>query len=57
MEKNDILKEAAKSTYKIEEQYTDNKTLPPNEVGLPPLVIVVQGGRNVNSIFFKYKNK
>lgn len=52
MEKNDILNEAAKSTYKIEEQNTDNKTLPPNEVGLPPLVIVVQGGRNVNSIFF-----
>lgn len=47
MEKKDLLKETGKGNFKIEE--AKDKENDQNDVGAPPLVIVVQGGKNVNN--------
>ena len=49
MEKNDILNETGKGNYKIEEAKDNDNDM--NEVGSPPLVIVVQGGKSVYILF------
>ena len=48
MEKNDLINESGKGSFKIEEIREKENNL--NEVGAPPLVIVVQGGKNVLSL-------
>jgi len=48
MEKNDLINESGKGSFKIEEAKEKENNL--NEVGAPPLVIVVQGGKNVLSL-------
>ena len=46
MEKNNLLNETGKGNYKVEEAKDKENNL--NDFGAPPLVIVVQGGKNVN---------
>jgi len=43
---NNLLNETGKGNYKVEEAKDKENNL--NDVGAPPLVIVVQGGKNVN---------
>jgi hypothetical protein len=52
MEKNDLINESGKGSFKIEEAKEKENNL--NEVGAPPLVIVVQGGKNVLSLYLNY---
>lgn len=48
MEKKDLLNETGKGNYKIEEP--KDKENNQDKVGAPPLVIVVQGGKNVTNV-------
>ncbi len=47
MEKRDLLNEKEKGNFRLEDS-KDQENL--NDVGAPPLVIVVQGGKNVNHL-------
>jgi len=46
MEKNVKLTESGKGGYKIEQSKDIDSNI--NDVGAPPLIIVVQGGKNVS---------